>query len=70
MPGLLEGQNLELPVRNISEKNPERNEETINCFVKVKFRNLESLLSSLPLSNLKQVPYLRQLSTLMDFKSG
>lgn len=47
MPAVLEGQNLELTVRNISEKNPERNEETINCFVKVKFRNLESLLSSL-----------------------
>lgn len=66
MPGVLEGQNLELPVRNIREKNLERNEGTINCFVRVKFRKLIELL----LPNLKQVPYLRQLSTLMDFKSG
>lgn len=46
MPGVWEGQNLELPIRNRREKNPESSEETINCFVKVKFRNLESLLSS------------------------
>lgn len=47
MPKVLEGQNLGLSVKNISEKNSERNEETINCSVKVKFRDLESLLSSL-----------------------
>lgn len=44
---VLEGQNLELSVRNISEKGPETKEEAISCSVKVKFRDLESLLSSL-----------------------
>lgn len=47
MPMVLEGQNLEPLARNISEKSPERKEETISCSVKVKFRDLESLLSSL-----------------------
>lgn len=47
MPRVTEGQNLELSVGNVSEKNPERNEETVNCSVKVKFGDLESLLSSL-----------------------
>lgn len=46
MPGVLEGQNLELSFMNISEKNPE-NEETIICFIKVKSRDFEHVLGSL-----------------------
>lgn len=40
---LLGEQNLELSVRNISEKSPEENKETTNYFVKVKSPGLESL---------------------------